>query len=178
MKKNKEDGYSLIELLIAIQLLAIVISFSYTIYFYSIKFIGKWEQNNDLINSQVVINRALNSKLNSFKKIIEITENRLLMDCGEMKETTILWKKNTVLLNDKPIISNNGQVRIKAFQLYAKVSQKIKPVSIEDLDTDDNNRILSDELRTIRGFKLTFILVAKDKTIEYPYLKMFNISPL
>jgi hypothetical protein len=100
------------------------------------------------------------------------------MDCGEMKETTILWKKNTVLLNDKPIISNNGQVRIKAFQLYAKVSQKIKPVSIEDLDTDDNNRILSDELRTIRGFKLTFILVAKDKTIEYPYLKMFNISPL
>ncbi len=178
MIRNNQNGYSLVEVLIAMQLFAIVITLSYTIYLYSIQFMGRWEQNNDLTNSHVLLERALDSKFNSIKRITEISENGMMLDCGNNRLERLVWNDNSFIINYKKPASQDVTLSLKSLNYFTMKDNAIQPVIFSELDKDGDKKLLADELKYIKAIEISIELIGEKKKTDFHYFKSVNFPPL
>lgn len=178
MKKNNQNGYTLIEILVAIQIFAVVLTMAYTIYLYSIKFMGRWEQNNDLVSTQVILERALDSKFNALKRISEIADSSMLIDCGNNRLERLEWADKSFMINDKKPAVQDEILQLKSLKYQRLKNNTIQSVTFSELDKNGDKKLSGDELRDLKAIEISLSIIGKKMSADFHYFKSLNFPPL
>ncbi len=95
-KIKNENGYTLIELIIAIQLFVIVTTLLYSVFVFSQKFTINWLNDSTLWQERLVKINYIEKELSESKEIIGIQPNRINYLNSDYINTSIFWSGDSV----------------------------------------------------------------------------------
>ena len=120
MLNRNNNGYSLIELLIAIQICMIIVTLIYAIYMTGYRYISKWNRNNNLVRAEVMIHKAFINKLHQAKILLEIGDNRIVLINRWYRVQTIHWKNYQIYIDSTKVIPIDIRAKVKKLVLLKK----------------------------------------------------------
>ena len=158
-KSNK--GYTLVELIIAIQLFFIILSFAYTIYLFGYKFLFNWEEKNTLISDELQIKRVLLNELSKAKGINMISINTIEYINPNYSTNKIEYHENKLFLNQRRL--NHIKINVISFQfnILHKINDKLDLIPLSQLDMNHDNHLQPDEFNQVDALQIEFELRSK-----------------
>lgn len=161
MTKNNlfsTDGYTLIEVIVALQIFTIILTMAYTIYLYGIRYMNKWDENNQIQNGSFLIQKSFYRVFNNAVSIESITKKgiRLTDDSGKTKQ--FIWTGDTLFLNDKPIFT---PVRLESFSLFNYQGKRVRKTEFTKIDRNLNGVIEQSESLTLQALEIDFVIKTK-----------------
>ena len=166
----ESNGYSLIEVVISVQIFLMILTFIYTIYHYQNRFFHKWESNNALLSKEIVLNRALNH-IQKNVYTIEYIDDHSLSYTDKDKKKHILLNENQALMFDGkklPLMSNLVEMEIVA--LFVNRSDKNSVVKISEIDLNGDRMLNDHELEGIKGIKINLKYIMKHQNITDTFI--------
>jgi hypothetical protein len=161
ISKKSNKGYTLVELIIAIQLFFIILSFAYTIYLFGYKFLFNWEEKNTLITDELQIKRVLLNELSKSKGINIISMNTIEYINPNYSLNKIEYLQNNIFLNQRRL--NHAKVKIISFQfnILHKMNDKLDLILLSQLDMNHDNHLQVAEFNQADALQIEFELRSK-----------------
>ena len=106
-------GYTIIELLIAIQLAFLVISLVYVSYLFAIRLLNQWQERTDLEIKMASMSQVLSNIFHETDQILIAEKERLVLVTSKNDTIVFVFNNGTFLINNMSTFPNN---RIKLFQ--------------------------------------------------------------
>ena len=158
---NNQSGYTLIEVIIAIQIFLIVLTMTYTIYLFGYKYIVRWNNDNDLLATELLIQKSLSNELATAKKIIEISEHDILYIDHNYNLQKIYWTNDSLFIKSKPLNKPGVKTDFQKMEFMQNENNLIK--SFAETDINKDNKISNSELEKISSLKIEYLLSNKNK---------------
>ncbi|MCP4580522.1 MAG: hypothetical protein GY839_02810 [candidate division Zixibacteria bacterium] len=173
---NNIDGLTLVELLVSLLLTTIVITIVFFIYLTSSKAYLKWESESSFTDCARLVTRSLNNTITNGIKVIEaessslaVLERNLRSSKFETDNLGRLYK------NRDAIIPAGFTVSDLEFKFVIKSDSSAVDIrNIDQLDTDGDFKINTDELSVIDGIQYSFILENKKQRGRFDGLVMMR----
>jgi type II secretory pathway component PulJ len=125
IKIKSENGYSLIEVIIAIQLFLIVITLLYSIFSFNQKFITNWIKSTDKYQDKIARLDFLEKELRQSKRLTGFSSAEISYLNKDYLNSTISWSEDTVYagsdINIKMIPLQIKEVRIFGYSQQENV---------------------------------------------------------
>lgn len=172
MSRNNQLGYTLIELLIAIQFLAILLTLVYTIYLFSTKFMDRWRQNNALLRTYILTEKVMMKKITSIRYIYIIDNEQILFKDFFDKQQIIQWKDQNLYINSRALSTSDVKIILNSLMFYIKKENMVELATFLTLDLNDDRKLTPDELKNLKGMEFNFTLQVKRKSEK---LKIFYL---
>jgi type II secretory pathway pseudopilin PulG len=154
MPDRNNKGYSLIELLIAIQIFMIIVTMVYTVYLIGYRYISQWNRENDLIRTELMVQKAIMSRLHQAKKLIEINQNGLLLINRWYQPQQIRWDGQSVWIDSMQVTARDIRAEVKQLMFLHKDRQNMYHIkSFADLDLNGDDKLTGPELNEINSIK-------------------------
>lgn len=158
LKKIKsEQGYSLVELIVAIQILAIVITMIYSVYLIGYRYFGKWDRQNDLQNLTILIHKVLDRELHSLHRISKITSKQMEYFSDSTKKNSLKWTEENIYLNNRKLAKNDIKVSEPEILFFIEDAQgQILIKKFSEMDIKVDGIISEPETHRLRALRITF----------------------
>jgi Tfp pilus assembly protein PilE len=164
MQKKNNQGYSLIELLIAIQIFMIIVTMVYTVYLIGYRFILQWNRDNDLARTELLVQKALMSKLHQAKKLIQLNNDSIILLSRWYQLQNIHWDNTNLYVDTMRINPIDIQIQIKNILFLKKdMHNYYRELTFSDLDQNRDSKLTSPELRELNNIKLEIHLSTKTR---------------
>jgi len=160
--RSSDSGYTLIEVIVAIQIFLIVLTFTYTIYLFGYKFISNWNERRDLQADELILNRVLTSQLGSAQKINAIYPAQIIFIDNQYRLKSIYWSSDTLYANSRPV--NSYRIKIKVDELRFLCMEEEKDFS--DLDLNSDGVLFPMELKDVKAIRLDYQLYSKRNQVS------------
>jgi hypothetical protein len=154
-------GYTLVELIIAIQIFFMILTFAYTIYLFGHKFLLSWEEKNDIINDELQIKRVLLNELSKAKEIITISTSGIEYINPKYSCNKIDWLENNICLNQRRINHSKIAVILDQFNIVLNNNNKLEIIPFSRLDINHDKILNKDEFSNIEALQIEFELKSK-----------------
>jgi len=122
---KSESGYSLIELIVAMQLFVIVISLLYTVFIFSQRFTINWLKYSDGWYDKMVKIEFIENELRTAKEITQISNNKILFKNDTYLPTTMYWHNDSVFVKNELRTINISDISIRRVKLTSQNSTDI-----------------------------------------------------
>ncbi len=168
MNKNRisQSGYTLIEVIIAVQIFLIVLTMTYTIFLFGYKFMGKWIDDNDLLATEILIQKSLANELITAKKIIELTEQSIVYLDKKYNIQNIHWTDDSLFIKSKPVNKPDVNINIQKIEFIISEKNKTFTKSFSELDLNKDNFLHGKELENISALKFDYILINNNNKVN------------
>ena len=164
--KNKKGnrGYTLVEIIIAIQIFFMIVTFAYTIYLFGYKFLLNWEEKNDIAVNELQIKRVLLNELSGAKSIITISTMGIEYVNPNYSYNRIHWLKNNLYLNQR--VLNNAKISLimNNLNLLKNINNKLEIIPLSQLDINNDKILDINEFTHIEALQMEFELRSKKFT--------------
>ena len=162
MEGRTNKGYSLIELLIAIQIFMIVVTMIYTIYLMGFRYIINWNRDNEIIRAELLIEKAINSKFNQSKKLLGIDQTGLIFLNKWYRTQAIHWGNNAFYLDSLKVTPGDIQINVTQLLFLKNYRQNIyTEVTFEEADLNRDGRLIGAELTDLNTIKFLVEIISK-----------------
>jgi len=162
---HQSKGYTLIEVIIAVQIFLIVLTMAYTIYLFGYKFMVRWNDDNDLLATELLIQKSLSNELTTAKKIIEITENEILYTDRNYNFQKITWTNDSLIIKHKLLNKPGIKITYQKIRFLQCNEEKSQLCLLSELDLNNDDKISDSELDKICFLKIDNIISNKNKKI-------------
>ena len=157
-----DQGYTLIEVMVALQIFIIVVSFTYTIYLFAYRYIVQWNDQNDLLAQELLLNKTLISNLGQAKQIIEIRPDQIKFIDANYNQKTISWYPDTLSINSKAMNLNAIRINILDLKFMDINGEK----SFQEIDLNSDEMITFEELKYVKIINFEYELCLKKNCIN------------
>jgi hypothetical protein len=157
---KSESGYTLIEVIISIQVFMIIVSLTYTIYLFGYRFMASWDEKSDLIRQELLVQRLINDHIDHARCIIEITPFIITIVDSDYSNKNLSWSADTLYLNNIPLNKTDLKINFSIISFYDLSSEKL----FEEIDINRDGRLLDKELKKINGIKMQYKIVGKKQS--------------
>jgi hypothetical protein len=162
MMVNSDSGYTLIEVIIAIQIAMIIISFTYSIYLFGFRFISRWEDKTNLISQELLLRTAITKKIGNSKRITEISPSSITTLNSNHKTSILLWSEDSVYYNDIPLNKNTMRIFLSINSLYSITGKRF----FNEIDQNRDEYLRGEELTRIKAIKFYYKITSKNSSCE------------
>ena len=166
-----QRGYTLIEIMVAIQIFFIVITLAYTIYLYSFKFMSRWNDKNSLIQSELLIRKSLTYELTHTPQILEISPKKIIYLNKQFRIKQIQWSDSSLFIKSKPLNKEGLNITIENLEFYVSQKENIIKKAFTDLDLNNDETLKGNELHRLRALGFTYLITSKRFKREYCILQ-------
>jgi len=112
----------------------------------------RWNDDNDLMTTELLIQKSLSNELAASKKIIEISENEIIYTDKNYNMQKITWANDSLFIKSKPL--NKPEIKIIIQNIELLQNKKVNNYySVEEMDENKDRKINNSELE-----KISFIL--------------------
>lgn len=164
---KSDTGYTIIEIIIAIQIFMIIVSLTYSIYLFGYKFISRWDDKTDIHLQEMVIQNILYKQIDNSKSIIEISPVGITAVNSDYKISKLLWSEDTLYINGISLNNNDQQINLSQTSFYVLGLEKI----FTEVDLNRDGRLKGEELETIKGIKYKYRINSKNYSYESSIIK-------
>lgn len=163
LNQKPQSGYTLIEVIIAVQIFLIVLTMAYTIYLFGYKYMVRWNNDNDLLATELLIQKSLTNELTTAKEIIEIAEQEIVYIDRNYKLQKIHWAKDSLFIKNKPVNKPGVKITFQNIKFLKNSTDKKQFFSLMELDINRDNKINNSEWEKISFLKIEYLLTNKNK---------------
>jgi len=118
----KEDGFSIVEILVAITITTILIGFASGIYLWGQRYFLNWQRGLSLQNEVHTLANGISEDLFRAEGIIELKDQLLVLEGKDEKEKHYIVKNDTLLKEDVALIKPS--LSLLSFEITAKEREK------------------------------------------------------
>lgn len=158
---RNEEGYTIVEVIVAIQVFTLIITMLYTAYLYGYKFYLRWDENSDLLRTELQVNKLFLNELQNASEIIEITNDRIIYLTNDYTQKQIHWKTDSLFYNDHLINKSGINFNLTEMLFIYGKDNVNKSLSLQGSDKNSDNRLSRQELYELNGCQLAFIIQTK-----------------
>ncbi len=173
-KSRNKNGYSIIEVIIALQIFMIVLSFAYTLYHYQHRFMKKWNEDSLTMNTSIVVDHLLFEISQRAKEIILIEQQTIhYIDDSGIKKLTC--KNDNLFLNSKQVNTDGIKINITISHLYYSFQNSISEYTLTQKDLDRDGVIKDKELNGLSAILLNIKFKNQKKDFVEDKIIQLNI---
>ena len=151
---KQDDGFTLIEVIIAIQLTLIVISFVYVIYFYANQYMKNYSETAALDRKMILMQKVLSSELFNAREIFFISGESIQYKSKNYVTSNLFYNSDSIYLNTQSIA---GGVEISSVLLFYNEDWH----EYKELDSSGDGILDRRELKDVSLLRLEYIVREK-----------------
>jgi prepilin-type N-terminal cleavage/methylation domain-containing protein len=151
-----DEGYTLIEVIVSVQIFLLLLSFGYTLQFYALKFVNRWKEKNVLRNTELLLRTTISHEIGSAKEILEIHQDRIIYLDYELNR--LHWSEDKLYVKFHLINPREVTIRIKEM-LFINSKHENK---FDDLDNSKDGFLISSEFADYNMIKIIYIISLKN----------------
>jgi type II secretory pathway pseudopilin PulG len=161
---------TLIELLVALGLSSLLISFVFSLQLFTNKLVIEWEKKAEVEEAALFCIHALCKDIRSIDKLIFAERQKIKFMDDKQKEITYQLRDKKIIRNGKEL--NKPKISVDDFQLryyFKSVPTKdgySSPKGEEELDTNLNLKLDGEELNQISGIEIKLSLSEHERKIS------------
>jgi prepilin-type N-terminal cleavage/methylation domain-containing protein len=160
--KSVDSGYTLVEVIIAIQIFLMVVTFTYTIYLFGFRFMSDWNDRQDLQSTELTLNRVIISELGSAREVIALYPTKIEYLNDRYRIKSIHWQADSLYLNSKEINLPGVIIKISGLNFVGSSGEH----SFQELDLNTDGILLEAEMKDVKALRLEYQLTSKKHQIN------------
>jgi len=168
---NNQSGYTLIEVIIAVQIFLIVLTMTYTIYLFGYKYMVRWNNDNNLLATELLIQKSLSNELTTAKKIIEISEQEIVYTDRNYNLQKIYWSNDSLVIKDKPVNNARNKIAFQKMRFLQKGKNYHQYSPFTQFDLNNDHKISYKELERICMLNYEFIIFNRSKNHKVLFIQ-------
>lgn len=99
---KEEDGYTLIEILIAITIVSIVLGTASTVFVFASSQLTKWSENTEFYNNAQIVHSQLYRDVINAPEFV-FTDSSLVIQRDQHNQRVYNWRNGSMVLNEKDL---------------------------------------------------------------------------